>query len=118
MASHPHPRVAGFAFAGDPERPVVCVCVQQGDEPGVWIGRSWPGAETEVIGPAVQLRRVTLDEAARDLLETWPQTTGRTGNALQEAAIRGRRELIEGSMQASLRAAGETQWQESASGDG
>jgi len=87
---------------------MVCVCVQQGDEPGVWIGRAWPGGHTEVLDHTVSLRRVTIEEACL-ILEGWPETAGRAGNALQEAAIRGRRELIEGRMRAGLTTASETE---------
>src|ERR1700737_2382594 len=102
MASHPFPHVAGFAVAGDAERPIVCVCVQEGDEPGIWIGRAWPGGETYVIAEPVHLRPATIDDV-RLMLEAWPQTKGNVGNALQQAAVRGRSELIDAKMRAGLK---------------
>ena len=91
MAISPIPRVTGFADAGSPEQPVVCVHVEAGDL-GVWIGRRFPGSDTEVIPETATLRAITVQEA-QEILEQWPATQGNTGDALQFAAWQGRREL-------------------------
>ena len=85
--------MAGFAIAGDPSFPVVCVRVEAGEGLGVWIGRYWPGEETHVVTNPVSMQRVTIDEV-RAILETWPATAGNVADAIQAAAWHGRRELI------------------------
>jgi hypothetical protein len=92
MTISPTPRVTGFADAGTPEDPIVCVHVEAG-ELGVWIGRRHPGSETEVVTDVASIREITVQEARR-ILESWPATQGNTGDALQFAAWQGRRHLI------------------------
>jgi hypothetical protein len=91
--------VAGFALAGDPADPVVCVRVEVGDQFGVWIGRPWPGRMTYVIAEPIWLQRVSLEDA-QAVLEGWPATRGNAGDAIQAAAWHGRRELTRARMQA------------------
>ena len=93
MTVNPHPHVAGFAIAGDPSFPIVCVRVEAGEDLGVWIGRYWPGDETHVINDPVSMQTVTIAEV-RAILETWPATRGGVADAIQAAAWHGRRELI------------------------
>ena len=84
--------MTGFAVAGTPESPMVCVHVEAG-EFGIWMGRRHPGLEIEVVPESVALREVTIQEAQR-ILATWPATRENTGDALQFAAWQGRRHLI------------------------
>ena len=86
------PRVTGFALAGTPESPIVCVHVEAG-EFGIWMGRHHPGVELEVVTETDGLQEISIHEAQR-ILATWPATEGNTGDALQFAAWQGRRHLI------------------------
>lgn len=97
------PHVAGFAVAGDPTAPIVCVRVEAGDGLGVWIGRRWPGADTYVVDDPLELRPITIEEA-RAILDSWPSTRGNAADAIQSAAWQGRRELIPARLRALMAA--------------
>src|SRR5260370_7545092 len=86
------PRVTGFALAGTPESPIVCVHVEAG-EFGIWMGRHHPGVELEVVTETDGLQEISIHEAQR-ILPTWPATEGNTVDAFQFAPCQGRPHLI------------------------